>query len=111
MFWDNFERICKERDTTTSRVLKELNLSPSKRTLWKSGSLPKQDVLKILAQHLNCRVEDFFTEDATTRKPVQLLDEDESDILEFYQALPREEKHKFMARMYAYRDELERTMK
>ena len=111
MFWDNFERICHERDTNPTRVLKQLNLSPSKITLWKGGSLPKQEILKILAETLNCRVEDFFSDDESLREPVKPENEDEHEIIEFYRYLPREEKHKFMARMYAYRDEIEKRLK
>lgn len=102
-FWMNFDRICRERGTTPTTVVKALGLSTSKLSLWKGGSLPKQDVLVALAKYLDCQVMDFFAEDESVHEPT---DDDESDILRIYRMMPREEKHKFMARMYAYYEEL-----
>ena len=108
MFWENFEAICHDRGTNPSRVLKELNVSPSKLTLWKGGSLPKQEMLVTLANKLGCSVMDFFSDDLVIHTPPDPEDEDEADILKIYRLMPREEKHKFMARLYAYYEELKK---
>lgn len=76
-FWENFERICKERGTTPTAVVKNgLGLSASKVTMWKNGSLPKEDVLKELAKTLSCNVSDFFADSTHTIRVV--VNEDKS---------------------------------
>ena len=61
VFAENLNRICKEKGTTVSTVLKELGLSTSKVTLWNNGSLPKLEIIDKLAQHLNVFASDFFS--------------------------------------------------
>lgn len=47
MFYDQFEKLCKERNTTPTQFTKDiLNLSSSKVTMWKNGSIPKYEILK-----------------------------------------------------------------
>lgn len=60
MFFEQFERICQEKGTTPSRVVLTLGFSASKVTAWKSGSLPKADMLQRLANHLGVEVHEFF---------------------------------------------------
>ena len=66
-FGDNLKRICTERGTTPSAILKKWGLSTSKVSAWYAGSLPKQDILVRLASELNCSVSDFFSDDKSTR--------------------------------------------
>jgi len=64
MFWDNFERICREAGTTPSRACVEVDIGQNRPSNWKkSGTLPKQDELEVLAKHLGCTVADFFKDD------------------------------------------------
>ena len=100
-FSDNFNRICRERGTTPTAVVKEMGLSPSKVTMWNNGSLPKQPVLVQLARHLNCYVMDFFAEDEMPKVEFA-MDEDERDVLRLFRTLSRKEKHEFMSRAYDY---------
>lgn len=53
MFYDNLKALCKSNSTTVTAVLKELNISTSKGTAWKSGSVPKGDILTKLADYFN----------------------------------------------------------
>ncbi len=64
-FGENFKRICKERNTSPSAVVKKLGYSTSKVTAWYHGSLPKQDILVKLAKELDCDVMDFFQDEST----------------------------------------------
>lgn len=104
-FWENFERICKERGTTPTAVVKNgLGLSASKVTMWKNGSLPKEDILNELAKVLNCKVSDFFADtpldvkvviDTTgsMRKP----DLDEEYVVQLIRSCDFADKHDFMS--------------
>ena len=62
-FKENLNRICKEKDTSLTRVMLDLGFSSSKATAINTGQLPKEEVLIRLAKHLNCHVMDFFTDD------------------------------------------------
>mgnify|MGYP001021036270 FL=1 len=62
-FKENLNRICKEKDTSLTRVMLDLGFSSSKATAINNGQLPKEDVLISLAKHLNCHVMDFFMDD------------------------------------------------
>lgn len=60
MFFDNFNAICKAKHTTPTAVVKLLGLSSSKVTAWKNGSLPKEDVIQMLADKLEVDTAAFF---------------------------------------------------
>lgn len=109
-FSENLNRICKERGTTITTLLKEIGLSTSKTTLWNNGSLPKQEVMLTLARKLNCSVMDFFADEEDLIKRDALLeaatpgavvlDEDEKDIIRVFRELSNREKHLVMAQVY-----------
>ena len=105
MFAENFKRICEERGTTPSAIVKSLHYSTSKVTLWNNGSLPKEEMLEKLAKELNCEVYEFFIDEKARSKnindkTVSNLNDDEKDILNYFGNLSRREKHLFMAKIY-----------
>ena len=105
-FYTNFKRICTEKGTSPTRVCKELGYSTSKVNLWHNGSLPKQDVIATLAEHLQCSVTDFFDNGVETTPTddalYTLLDEDEKDLIRIFRSLSRRDRHAFMAVAYGY---------
>lgn len=61
MFYENFERICRQNATSPSAMALALGKNKSAASAWKSnGTIPKADELQQLAKLLNCRVSDFF---------------------------------------------------
>ena len=107
-FADNLKRICKEKNTNPTALCKELGLSTSKVSAWNNGSLPKQEIMVLLAQKLECSVMDFFADEEDII-PVKPADEDEVDILRVYRSLSRRAKHEFMSMVYEFenRNELQ----
>jgi len=109
-FKENFNRICREKGTYPTQIVKKLGLSTSKVSRWNEGSLPKEDVMILLARELGCSVMDFFSDedDLHERQPIP-KDEDEEDILRIYRSLSRRNKHEFMSMVYEFenRKELE----
>ncbi len=107
-FQENLNRICKERGTTLTALVKRMGLSTSKVSRWNEGALPKQEMLVRLAEELDCSVMDFFA-DEEDLVAVQPHDADEEDILRVYRGLSRRNKHEFMAMVYEFenRKELE----
>lgn len=105
-FKENINRLCKQRGTTLTQLLTSVGCSSSKVTAINNGSLPKEELMVTLAKALDCSVMDFFADEEDIRVDLELHNEDEEDIITIYRDMPREEKHKFLARMYAYRDKL-----
>lgn len=59
-FGDNLKRLCNDRGTTPTALLKKLGVSTSKVSAWYNGALPKIEMLELLAEALDCSVKDFF---------------------------------------------------
>ena len=53
MFYDEMYRVCTERGTKPTIVLRELDMSTGNISKWKSGACPTVDVAKRIAKHLN----------------------------------------------------------
>lgn len=104
-FAQNLKRICNDRGTTPTAVLKKMGVATSKVAMWNSGSLPKQEMLVRLAEELNCSVMDFFmTEEevAEQERTDNILDEDEKEIVRIFRMLPRRDRHEFMNAVYEF---------
>ena len=101
-FADNIKRICAERGTNLTTVVKKVKGSSSFVTAINKGSLPKESELIEFAQELNCSVMDFFADEENFALRDELRDEDERDILRVYRSLSRRDKHKFMSMVYNF---------
>ena len=109
-FADNLKRICTERGTSPTALLKSMGVATSKVAMWNSGSLPKQEMLVRLAKELNCSVMDFFADDADlaaqnsnkTNTDTEPKNEDESDIFRIFRSLSRRAKHEFISMVYEF---------
>ncbi len=99
-FRENLNRICKQKDTTLTSVIKELGISTSKVTAINKGSMPSEELLFKLAKHLDCPVKDFFADEELNE--VQSFNEDELDIIRIFRSLSRRYKHEFMAMVYEF---------
>ena len=109
-FAENINRICAERGTTLTAVIKQIKNGQSSYTtaINRRGSIPNQEELLALAKVLQCSVMDFFADDEDVcHKKVSPENEDEEDILEVYRSLPRRAKHEFMTMVYNFADRKE----
>ena len=52
-FYKRLDSLCKATGTSVTAILKSLNISTSKGTAWKNGSIPRADVLQKLATALH----------------------------------------------------------
>ena len=111
-FGKNLKRICEDRGTTPTALLKRMGVATSKVAMWNSGSLPKAEMLVKLAEELGCSVMDFFMDDEEwesrydTKEPE--LDEDEQEIVRIFRMLPRRERHEFMSTVYDFEKRMEK---
>lgn len=108
-FADNIKRICADRGTNLTTVIKKVKGSSSFVTAINKGSLPKESELIELAHELNCSVMDFFADEEDLIDRASAENEDEEDILRIYRSLSRRDKHEFMTTAYEFenRKELE----
>lgn len=106
-FRENLNRICKEKGTTLTRVVKELGISSSKVTAINKGSIPSEEMLLNFSKHLGCSVMDFFYDgedgqDLLIEVTPARNDEDLKDLLRIYSQLSRRDKHEFMSMAYEF---------
>lgn len=103
-FRENINRICAERGTYLSHVVRQVKGSASFTTNINNGSIPKESEMEAMAKVLGCSVADFFrdTSDNPQVACEEPADDDERDLLNIYRSLPRREKHEFMSRAYDY---------
>lgn len=108
-FKDNINRICLERGTNLTSIVKQVKGSSSFTSSINKGSLPKEDEMVKMAKLLNCSVIDFFMDEEDLVQQMEPQNEDEADILRVYRSLSRRTKHEFMAMVYEFenREELE----
>lgn len=108
-FAENINRICAERGTNLTAVVKAVKGSSSFTTQINKGSLPKEHEMLEMAKILNCSVMDFFADEEDLEPQENAHDEDENDILRVYRSLSRRVKHEFMSMVYEFenRNELE----
>ena len=97
MFFDQFRKLCLERDTTPTAVVKKLGLSSAKVTAWKNGSVPKMSIVQLLAQELGVPVSAFFGIETQ-------LHPDEEELLEIYRKLNKSGKRQALGKMYELLD-------
>ena len=106
-FAENINRICAERGTNLTALVKTVKGSSSFATAINTkGSLPKESEMLEMARLLGCSVMDFFADEEDLHEPTN---EDEEDILRIYRGLSRRAKHEFMSMAYEFenREELE----
>ena len=108
-FRENINRICIQRGTNLTAVVKQVKGSSSYTSAINKGSLPKEDEMVEMAKILHCSVLDFFMDEEDLAPQNEPQNEDEKDILRVYRSLSRRTKHEFMAMVYEFenREELE----
>lgn len=106
-FADNIKRICAEKGTNLTSIVKQVKGSSSFTTQINHGSLPKEREMVEMAKLLGCSVMDFFTDEEDITQPITPQNEDEQDILNIYRSLPRRAKHEFMSMVYDFENKQE----
>lgn len=62
MYYEHFEKLCKERNTNASQVSKATGIATATLTNWKHGNYtPKQDKLQKIADYFNVPVDYLMT--------------------------------------------------
>lgn len=61
MFYDNIYKICNDKGTTPTTVLKELGFSSGNVSKWKNGSVPNVEMCLAIAKKLNVSLDYLIT--------------------------------------------------
>lgn len=62
MYYENFEKLCKDNSVNPSKVSKATGISTATLTSWKKGVYtPKQDKLQLIADYFNVSVDYLMT--------------------------------------------------
>lgn len=68
MFYDVLISLCNSKNTTVTATLKELNISTSKGTAWKNGSIPNGDIIAKIADYFNVTTDYLLEKETATKK-------------------------------------------
>ena len=86
MLYDNFAKLCADVGLTPTKFTTDiLKLSSSKVTAWKSGSIPKYEILQAIADYFGVTIGYLF--DGGNKVPVENLTDNERVILEVFREL------------------------
>ena len=128
LFYKNYDAICRQRGTSASAAAMAIGRSKGAASNWKTnGTLPKEDELIALANHLNCYVSDFFRQpgepqsayaqimdDYPLEEPSEKLppveeeeplDDYQNDFLTVYETLSPKDRMRLMNMVYGFADE------
>lgn len=72
MFYDNIYKVCKEKGTTPTTVLKELGFSTGNVSKWKNGSVPNIEITLAIAKHLNTSLDYLITGEEAHRSALSI---------------------------------------
>lgn len=100
-FRDNINRLCHERGTNLTALIKECGFSTSKATAINQGQIPTEEQLIALSKGLNCSVMDFFDDEPKDAPVVDYQTTDEKILIEGYRSMPKSQQYRLMAYYYA----------
>ncbi len=89
MFYERLQLLCKERNTSVSSMLKDLELSTGSTGNWKKGQLPRGEILAKIADYLDTSIDYIIFGEFKSN-----LTDEEKHLLQLYQATPDRAKYK-----------------
>lgn len=95
-YYQNLQKICKQKDTSPTAVLKKLGLSTSKANAWKNGSNPNLEIAYLISKELNEPLERFINDDW---QPV-LTDTEKQELIDCFDKLDRSGKVQLLGKAY-----------
>lgn len=90
MFYDNVYKVCRERGTTPTTVLKELGFSSGNVSKWKSGSVPNIDMVQAIAKYLRVSLDYLVNLEGDSSYSV--LSDSEREWLDIISRIPEEKQ-------------------
>ena len=94
MFFDIYADLCKKDGKTPTAVALELNIARSSVSYWRSGAVPKQDILVKIAKRFNVSVDYLLGEEDKEKKTTDNdgLSEEEKALLDLFNRVPADSR-------------------
>lgn len=94
IFYETVNKICKDKGTTATTVLREIGASTGNVSKWKKGSIPNIDLALRFAQHLGVSLDYLVTgiESGATQLSVVGVSESEREWLSIIHAIPEDKQ-------------------
>lgn len=105
MFYEKLNALCKSRGLTVTSLLKELNISTSKGTAWKNGSIPKGDILSKLADYFNVSTDYLLGNTDTPRSSNSDIDSQTLEFMRMFERLPSNKRELALKVMKVFLDD------
>ena len=94
MFYEVFTKLCKEKGVSPTATLKKLNISTSKLTAWKNGSMPNSEFLIPISEFFGVTADYLLTGEEKNSS----LTADEQRLLDYYKKLSDFDKGRLIER-------------
>ena len=70
-FWNKYEALCALRNESPTRVAKDIGVSSSALTKWRTGRIPSGETLLVVADYFNVSVEYLLKDDEINIRPAE----------------------------------------
>ena len=98
MFYENFEKTCRENGISPTATLKKLKISTSKLTAWKNGSMPNSEFLIPISEFLDVSIDYLLTGKEKSIQESLELSENEQELIAIYNQLSDLSKERVLER-------------
>lgn len=110
MFYEIFTNLCNQKGLSPTATLQKLNVSTSKLTAWKNGSLPSASVLILISEFFGVTVDYLLKGNETTSpelkvKTEQPTGETAKELLKVFESLPMRERVKLLNIVYNFEEQ------
>ncbi len=95
IFYERYNKICRQKGTSPSKVATEAGLNKATVTYWKSGTVPKADAVVNIAKLLNTST-DYLLGLTDTEIQENNLTPTEQELLLLFNTVPEEKKEQVL---------------
>ena len=104
MFYEIFEKTCRENDISPTATLKKLKISTSKLTAWKNGSMPNSEFLIPISEFLGVSIDYLLTGKEKEQKTTLILSDIEEKLINDFRNLSPQGQDYIRQQMFMARE-------
>lgn len=98
MFYKIFTKLCNDSGFSPTETLKKMDLSTSKLTAWKNGSIPSGTILLLISEFFNVSV-DYLLTGIEKNSSTDNLSENEQEMLDIFSKFDDREQLKLIGKL------------
>ena len=104
MFFDQLKRLCTQRGTTPTALVRKVGFSTATVTSWKNGASPKLDMVERLAEALQVPVSALCESQPEPTSPAPSFSAEEMELVEVYRKLDNSGQRRLFGKAYELLD-------